>query len=72
MAVSPLEFRVDEAQRLRLVLGDVDDNDTLSLARWIRSEVAPELPQLDRVDLYETRGCGVVVSWGELAPALPV
>jgi 6-pyruvoyltetrahydropterin/6-carboxytetrahydropterin synthase len=53
-------------------LPGVDDNDTLSLARWIRSEVAPELPQLDRVDLYETRGCGVVVSWGELAPALPV
>ncbi len=53
-------------------LADVEDNDALSLARWIRSETESQLPQLDRVDLYETRGCGVILSWGEQSPALPV
>ncbi|UCH47644.1 MAG: 6-carboxytetrahydropterin synthase [Betaproteobacteria bacterium] len=53
-------------------LAGIDDNDALSLARWIRGEVVPQLPQLDRIDLYQTRGCGVIVSWGEHAPALPV
>jgi 6-pyruvoyltetrahydropterin/6-carboxytetrahydropterin synthase len=48
------------------------DNDTATLARWIRGETAPLLPQLDRVDLYQTPGCGAVLSWGELGPALPV
>lgn len=53
-------------------LSGADDNDALSLARWIRNATAPQLPQLDRIDLYETRGCGVTLSWGEHAPALPV
>ena len=53
-------------------LEGVADNDTLSLARWIRGQTATQLPQLDRIDLYQTRGCGVILSWGEHAPALPV
>ena len=53
-------------------LGAVEDNDALSLARWIRNETAPQIPQLDRIDLYETRGCGVILAWGEHVPALPV
>ena len=53
-------------------LAGVEDNDSLSLARWIRAEAEFRLPQLDRVDLYETRGCGVILSWGEHSPALPV
>jgi 6-pyruvoyltetrahydropterin/6-carboxytetrahydropterin synthase len=53
-------------------LADVEDNDALSLVRWIRSEAQFQLPQLDRIDLYETRGCGVILSWGEHSPALPV
>ena len=48
------------------------DADTASLARWIRDQAAPLLPQLDRIDLYETRGSGVILSWGELGPALPI
>ena len=48
------------------------DADTASLARWIRAQAAPLLPQLDRIDLYQTRGSGVILSWGELGPALPV
>ena len=53
-------------------LEGVADNDALSLARWIRGQTANQLPQLDRIDLYQTRGCGVILSWGQHAPALPV
>jgi 6-pyruvoyltetrahydropterin/6-carboxytetrahydropterin synthase len=53
-------------------LPGVADNDPASLARWIREQAAPKLPQLDRIDLYETRGTGAILSWGEDGPALPV
>lgn len=66
---APLFARLDH-QPLNELSG-VDDNDALSLARWIRDEFAPQLPQLDRIDLYQTRGCGAILSWGEHAPALP-
>jgi 6-pyruvoyltetrahydropterin/6-carboxytetrahydropterin synthase len=33
--------------------------------------MAQRLPSLDRIDLYETPGCGVLLSWGEEGPALP-
>ena len=46
--------------------------DAASLAGWIRAQVATTLPQVDRIDLYETRGCGVVLSWGAEEPVLPV
>jgi 6-pyruvoyltetrahydropterin/6-carboxytetrahydropterin synthase len=67
---APVYARLDH-QPLNELSG-IDDNDVLSLTRWICGEVAPQLPQLDRVDLYQARGCGVVVSWGEHPPALPV
>ena len=67
---SPVFARLDHHPLHQL--SDVGDNDALSLARWIRNETAPQLPQLDRIDLYETRGCGVILSWGERTPALPV
>jgi hypothetical protein len=35
-------------------------------------EVAARLPQLDRIDLLETSGCGAVLCWGEQGPTLPV
>jgi 6-pyruvoyltetrahydropterin/6-carboxytetrahydropterin synthase len=41
------------------------------LARWIRAEVVEALPQLDRIDLFETPGTGVSLCWGDLGPALP-
>jgi 6-pyruvoyltetrahydropterin/6-carboxytetrahydropterin synthase len=53
-------------------LGGAEDNDTASLARWIKREASPLLPQLDRIDLYATRGCGTILSWGDDEPALPV
>jgi 6-pyruvoyltetrahydropterin/6-carboxytetrahydropterin synthase len=51
-------------------LPGVEDADCVSLARWIRAQTI--LPQLDRIDLYETRGCGAILSWGESGPALPI
>lgn len=47
------------------------DADAASLAVWIRAGLSGRLPQLDRIDLYETPGCGVLLSWGEPGPALP-
>ncbi|EGV33041.1 6-pyruvoyl tetrahydropterin synthase and hypothetical protein [Thiorhodococcus drewsii AZ1] len=45
--------------------------DSGSLALWIRESVAGVLPQMDRIDLHETPGCGASLCWGELGPALP-
>lgn len=53
-------------------IAELADCDGASLARWLKAQAAPMLPALDRIDLYETRGCGVVLSWGDLAPALPL
>ena len=53
-------------------IADLRDCDTASIASWILNKARDRLPQLDRVDLYETRGCGAIVSAGEEGPALPV
>ncbi|MFD2113558.1 6-carboxytetrahydropterin synthase [Thiorhodococcus fuscus] len=45
--------------------------DSGSVALWIRETVAGVLPQMDRIDLHETPGCGASLCWGELGPALP-
>ena len=47
------------------------DPDPASLAHWIRGEAAANLPQLDRIDLFETPGNGVSLCWCPLGPALP-
>jgi len=49
----------------------LNDADPASLTLWMREEVASQLPQLDRIDLHETPGCGAVLCWGDLGPALP-
>ena len=67
---TPIFMRLDH-QSLHLVEG-LADCDTASLARWICEQAKPLLPELDRIDLYETRGCGVILSWGDLGPALPI
>lgn len=51
---------------------EIDDCDSASLAMWIKKQTQPLLPQVDRVDLYETRGCGVILSWSDEGPALPI
>ena len=45
--------------------------DPAGLARWIRERAAGDLPWLERIDLQQTPGCGVVLCWGALGPALP-
>jgi 6-pyruvoyltetrahydropterin/6-carboxytetrahydropterin synthase len=67
---NPIFKRLDH-HPLHLV-EDLADCDVASLAKWIRAQASPLLPELDRIDLYETRGCGVILSWGELGPALPI
>jgi 6-pyruvoyltetrahydropterin/6-carboxytetrahydropterin synthase len=47
-------------------------NDTASLVRWIKAQASADLPQLDRIDLFETRGCGTIFAWGADDPALPI
>jgi 6-pyruvoyltetrahydropterin/6-carboxytetrahydropterin synthase len=49
----------------------LDTADPGHLALWIRDECATALPEIDRIDLHETPGCGASLCWGELGPALP-
>jgi 6-pyruvoyltetrahydropterin/6-carboxytetrahydropterin synthase len=53
-------------------MADLADCDTASVAHWILGQARPRLPQLDRLDLCETRGCGVIALCGDSGPALPV
>lgn len=53
-------------------LPGLEQPDVASLAHWIRKEVASLLPSADRLDLYETRGCGAILSWGGADIALPI
>ncbi len=52
-------------------LDDLEDTDSASITRWIRQQAGDDLPQMDRIDLYQTPGCGAILSWGEEDPALP-
>lgn len=67
---SPIFVKLDH-QPLHELPG-IEDNDTATLARWIRTEAVPIVPALDRIDLYETPGCGAILTWGGHGPALPV
>jgi 6-pyruvoyltetrahydropterin/6-carboxytetrahydropterin synthase len=66
----PVFKRVDH-QPLHELPG-IEQPDAASLARWLRQRTEKLLPQLDRIDLYETRGCGVILSWGGRDVALPI
>jgi 6-pyruvoyltetrahydropterin/6-carboxytetrahydropterin synthase len=67
---APLFDALDHAA-LHERMGD-DDADTPSLARHIMALATPLIPTLERLDLYETRGCGVILQRGDGDPALPV
>ena len=41
------------------------DADVATVAKWIRRRMTGVLPQLERIDLYETPECGAVLYWGE-------
>lgn len=48
-----------------------EDCDTVSLLHWIRGQIGDLIPELDRIDLYETPGCGAFIQWKNNGPALP-
>lgn len=50
----------------------VEDNDVESLLWWLKKECSSVSPSLNRIDLYETRGCGAILSQGREPPALPI
>lgn len=52
-------------------LAGLPDPDPGHLALWMREALAGALPALDRIDLHQTPGCGAVLCWGDLGPALP-
>lgn len=49
---------------------DLVDCDTASLARWVLAQARARLPQVSRVDLFETEGCGAIVCAGDTEPVL--
>lgn len=53
-------------------IADLADGDTASLAHWIFDRARGQLPQLDRVDLCETPGCGAIVLAGDATLAGPM
>jgi len=53
-------------------LQGIDDGDTASIAAWVLREGSSVLPQIDRVDLYETRGSGAIVSRADSEELIPV
>jgi 6-pyruvoyltetrahydropterin/6-carboxytetrahydropterin synthase len=65
----PVYERLDH-HRLDTLTGPAG-SDPAGLARWIRTQAGADLPWLERIDLQQTPGCGAVLCWGELGPALP-
>jgi 6-pyruvoyltetrahydropterin/6-carboxytetrahydropterin synthase len=65
----PVYERLDH-HRLDSLTGPVGA-DPAGLARWIRAQAAGDLPWLTRIDVQQTPGCGAVLCWGDLGPALP-
>jgi 6-pyruvoyltetrahydropterin/6-carboxytetrahydropterin synthase len=53
-------------------IAELADGDTASIAGWIFDQARNQLPQLDRVDLFETPGCGAIVSVGDVALTGPM
>jgi 6-pyruvoyltetrahydropterin/6-carboxytetrahydropterin synthase len=53
-------------------IADLPDGDAASLAAWTLRHGGQVLPQIDRVDLYETRGCGAIVSRADSEELIPV
>jgi len=53
-------------------IADLPDGDTASLSAWVLAKGRAVLPQLDRVDMYETRGSGAIVSASAADELIPV
>jgi len=52
-------------------LASLKEPDLPTLLHWLRAAMAERLPQLDRLDLYQTPGCGATLCWGAERPVLP-
>lgn len=66
----PLYKKLDHRQLNELP--KIADADVSSVLHWMKDGMVERLPQLDRIDLYETPGCGGILCWGEEGPILPV
>ncbi len=66
----PVYEQIDH-HRLDL-LNEIGDGDEASILGWVRGRMGDCLPGLDRIDLYQTPGCGAVLCWGDGRPVLPV
>jgi len=53
-------------------IADLPDGDTASLSAWVLAKGRAVLSQLDRVDMYETRGSGAIVSASAADDLIPV
>lgn len=53
-------------------IADLPDGDIASIATWVLQHGSEVLPEIDRVDLYETRGCGAIVSRADCEELIPV
>ena len=53
-------------------IADLADCDTASIAHWVLERARLQLPQVDRVDLEETAGCGTIVSTGSATLSGPM
>jgi 6-pyruvoyltetrahydropterin/6-carboxytetrahydropterin synthase len=53
-------------------LNGLETPSSAGLAEWIRRELSPSLPELDRIDCYERAACGTALSWANKGPSLPV
>jgi 6-pyruvoyltetrahydropterin/6-carboxytetrahydropterin synthase len=51
---------------------DLADCDSATLAAWVLERARAQLPQADRVDLYETEGCGASVAQADDTALLPI
>ena len=51
---------------------ELADGDTASIAGWVYETTRKRLPQLARVDLFETEGCGSIAAQDIDGPALPL
>jgi 6-pyruvoyltetrahydropterin/6-carboxytetrahydropterin synthase len=51
---------------------ELADGDTTTIARWLHETTRWQFPQLVRLDLFESEGCGSLVGFDLGGPALPV
>lgn len=50
---------------------DLHDTDVANLSRWILNKARMDQPEVYRVDIFETRGCGAICNIGKMGPILP-